>query len=78
MKEILKHKGQMVTVYTKQKFGHGYLEGYGPNGGRVVDCTPLWVAIEDPISQTQQSFSLANVEVLVDFATNRPQLTVYR
>jgi pyrimidine deaminase RibD-like protein len=78
MTEILKHKGQLITVFTRQKYGYGYLEGYWPNGGRVVDCTPLWVAIEDPIAKTQQSFSLTNVEVLVHFATNRPQLTVYR
>ncbi len=76
--EILKHKGKTVTVFNRQKYGHGYLEGFWANGAVVVDCTPLWVVLADPVAKTQQSFSLANVEVAFDFEKNRLQLTLYR
>jgi hypothetical protein len=48
------------------------------NGAVVVDCTPLWVVLADPVAKSQQSFSLANVEVAFDFEKNRLQLTLYR
>jgi len=76
--EIIKHKGETVTVFNRQKHGHGYLEGFWANGAVVVDCTPLWVVLADPVAKNQQSFSLANVEVAFDCEKNRLQLTLYR
>ena len=76
--EIIKHKGKTVTVFNRQRYGHGYLEGFWGNGAVVVDCTPLWVVLEDPVAKSQQSFPLANVEVIFDFEKNRLQLTLYR
>jgi len=76
--EIIKHKGKTVTVFNRQKHGHGYLEGYWPNGAVVVDCTPLWVELQDPAAKNQQTFSLDNVEVTFDSEKKRLKLTVYR
>jgi pyrimidine deaminase RibD-like protein len=76
--EIIKHRGETVTVFNRQKYGHGYLEGFWANGAVLVDCTPLWVVLGDPITKSQQSFPLANVEVIFDFEKNRLQLTLYR
>jgi|ERR1700733_1420514 len=76
--EIIKHKGKTVTVFNRQKYGHGYLEGYWASGAVIVDCTPLWVVLGDAATKTQQSFPLDNVEVSFDFENNRLQLTVYR
>lgn len=76
--EIIKHKGKTVTVFNRQKYGPGYLESYWGNGAVVVDCTPLWVVLEEPVGKNQQSFSLVNVEVAFDFEKNRLQLTLYR
>lgn len=76
--EIIKHKGKTVTVFNRQKYGHGYLEGYWPNGAVVVDCTPLYVVLQEPTTKGKQSFPVDNVEVIFDFEKNRPQLTVYR
>ena len=76
--EITKHKGTTITVFNRQKYGHGYLEGYWPNGAVLVDCTPLYVVLQEPTTKGQQSFSVDNVEVLFDFERNRLQLTVYR
>jgi pyrimidine deaminase RibD-like protein len=76
--EIIKHKGKTVTVLNRQKYRHGYLEGFWANGAVVIDCTPLWVVLEDPVAKSQQSFSLANVEVAFDFERNRLHLTLYR
>jgi pyrimidine deaminase RibD-like protein len=76
--EILKYKGKTVTVFNRQKYGNGYLEGFWGNGAVIVDCTPLWVVLEDPVAKSKQSFPLPNVEVVFDFEKNRLQLTVYR
>jgi len=76
--EILKHKGKTVTVFNRQKWGHGYQEGYWPNGAVLVDCTPLWVVLEDPVAKNQQSFPLDKVEVAFDFERKCLQLTLYR
>jgi hypothetical protein len=76
--EILKHKGKTVAVFNRQKCGHGYLEGFWANGAVVVDCTPLWVVLDDPVGKTKQSFPLDKVEVAFDFEKNRLQLTLYR
>jgi hypothetical protein len=76
--EILTHKGKIVTVFNRQKYGLGYLEGFWANGTIVVDCTPLWVVLEEPVGKSQQSIPLANVEVSFDFEKNRLQLTLYR
>ena len=43
--EILKHRGKVVTVLNRQKYGHGYLEGFWANGAVVVDCNSLWVVL---------------------------------
>jgi pyrimidine deaminase RibD-like protein len=74
--EIVKHKGKTVTVFNRQKYGHGYLEGFWE--AVLVDCMPLWVVLADPVAKSQQSFSLVNVEVGFDFEKNRLQLTLYR
>jgi hypothetical protein len=76
--EITKHKGKTVTAFSRQKWGHGYLEGFWANGAVIVDCTPLWVVLEDPVAKNQQSFPLSNVEVTFDFEKNRLLLTLYR
>jgi pyrimidine deaminase RibD-like protein len=76
--EILTHQGKIVTVFNRQKYGHGYLEGFWANGAVIVDCTPLWLVLADPVAKSQQSFSLTNVEVAFDFEKNRLQLTLYR
>jgi pyrimidine deaminase RibD-like protein len=76
--EITKHKGKTVTVFNRQKYGLGYLEGFWANGAVVVDCTPLWVVLEDPSTKSQQSFSLANVEVVFDVEKNRLRLDITR
>ena len=76
--EIHKHKGKTVTVFNRQKYGHGYLEGFWANGAVIADCTPLWVVLEDPVAKNQQSFPLSNVEVTFDFERNRLRLTLYR
>jgi pyrimidine deaminase RibD-like protein len=76
--EILKHKGKTVTVFNRQKHGHGYLEGYWAGGAVVIDCTPLWVVLDDPVGKTKQSFPLDSVEVAFDFEKNCLKLTVYR
>ena len=60
--EILKHKGKTFTVFNRQKYGHGYLEGFWANGAVIVDCTPLWVVLEDSVAKNQQSFPLSNIE----------------
>ena len=76
--EILKHRGKAVTVFSRQKYGHGFLEGYWANGGVIVDCTPLWVVLDDPVGKTKQSFPLDTVEVAFDFEKNCLKLTVYQ
>jgi len=52
--EIIKHKGKAITVFNRQKWGHGYLEGFWANGAVIVDCTPLWVVLEDPVAKNQK------------------------
>ncbi len=76
--EILKHKGKEVIVFNRQKYGNGYLEGYWANGAVVVDCTPLFVVLQDGVSQSKQTFPLTSVEVGFDFEKNRLKLTLYR
>jgi pyrimidine deaminase RibD-like protein len=76
--EIIKHKGKTVTVFNRQKYGHGYLEGFWSDGTVVVNCTPLWVVLEEPQGKSQQSFPLDTVEVAFDFEKNRLKLTLYR
>jgi pyrimidine deaminase RibD-like protein len=75
--EILKCKGETVTVFNKQKYGHGFLEGYWANGAVVVDCTPLWVELQDPVAKNHQTFPLDKVEVTRDSERNRLKLTLY-
>ncbi|HKV05248.1 MAG TPA: deaminase [Candidatus Acidoferrales bacterium] len=76
--EILKHKGKDVVVFNRQKYGNGYLEGYWATGAVVVDCTPLYVVLQDRGSQSKQTFALTNVEVGFDFEKDRLKLTLYR
>jgi pyrimidine deaminase RibD-like protein len=76
--EIIKHKGKTVTVFNRQRYGQGYLEGFWPNGAVLLDCTPLWVVLAEPVAKSPQSFSLTNVEVAFDFEKDRLQLTLYR
>jgi pyrimidine deaminase RibD-like protein len=76
--EISKHKGKAVTVFNRQKYGHGYLEGFWPNGAVISDCTALWVVLEDPVARSRQSFPLSAVELSFDSERNRLQLTLYR
>lgn len=75
---ILSYKGKVVTVLSRQKWGHSFLEGYWANGAIVVDCNALWVVLEDPNTRDRQSFSLTNVTVGFDNATNRLRLELQR
>ena len=74
--EIIKHKGKTVTVFNRQKYGNGYLEGFWD--AIVVDCTPLWVVLGDLVTKSQQSFPITSVEVAFDFEKNRLKLILYR
>lgn len=76
--EITKYKGKVVTVFNRQKYGHGYLEGFWPNGAVVTDCTPLWVVLEDPVAKGKLSITWEKVEVVFDHEKDRLQLTIYR
>jgi pyrimidine deaminase RibD-like protein len=75
---ILKSKGKVVTVLSRQKYGHGYLEGYWANGAIVIDCNANWVELEDPGTKQRQSFSLSKVTVSFDNQNNRLRLEVER
>jgi pyrimidine deaminase RibD-like protein len=74
---ILSYKGKVVTVFNRQKYGNGYLEGYWPNGATIVDCNGLWVDLEDS-SRARLSFSLTKVTVGFDNQHNRLQLDLER
>lgn len=76
--EILKHVGHTVEVFNRQKYGHGYLEGFWASGAVITECTPLWVVLEDPATKAKQSFPIENIEITFDFQKNRLQLTVNR
>ena len=67
-----------MTVFNRQKYGHGYLEGFWANGAVVVDCNSLWVVLEDPATKDRQSFSLANVKVIFDNEKSRLRLDIER
>ena len=75
---ILKFKGKVVTVLNRQKWGHGYLEGYWGNGAIIVDCNANWVELDDPATKQRQSFSLGKVTVSFDNQNNRLQLEIER
>jgi pyrimidine deaminase RibD-like protein len=75
---ILAFKGRVVTVFTRQKYGHGYLEGYWGNGAVVVDCTVLWVTLQDPMTKDNQTISLTKITVAFDNQHNRLQLELER
>lgn len=75
---ILSYKGKVVTVMSRQKWGHSFLEGYWANGAIVIDCNGLWVELEDPSTRTRQSFSLTRVTVGFDNQNSRLQLDVER
>jgi pyrimidine deaminase RibD-like protein len=75
---ILSFKGKVVTVLSRQKYGHGFLEGYWANGAVVVDCTTLWVVLQDPSTKDHQTFSLTKVTVTFDNQNNRLRLEIER
>jgi pyrimidine deaminase RibD-like protein len=74
--EILRYKGKEVIVFNRQKYGHGYLEGYW--AAIIADCTPLFVVLQDGVSRSKQTFPLNSVEVGFDFEKNCLKLTLYR
>jgi pyrimidine deaminase RibD-like protein len=76
--ELLRYKGKDVVVFNRQKYGNGYLEGYWASGALILDCTPLYVVLQDRGSQSKQTFPLTNVEVGFDFEKDRLKLTLYR
>jgi pyrimidine deaminase RibD-like protein len=75
--EILKHKGKEVIVFNRQKHGHGYLEGYWASGAVVVDCTPLYIVLQDRGSGDKRTYALDKVEVGFDFQQDRAKFTLY-
>jgi len=72
--DILKFKGKPITVFNKQKYGHGYLEG--TFDAVVMDCDSLGVVLKTPGNEL--SFSLSQVEVSRDIEKKTLKLTVYR
>jgi pyrimidine deaminase RibD-like protein len=60
--DILKFRGKPITVFNKQKYGHGYLEG--TFDAVIVDCDSLGVVLKTPGSDL--SFSLSQIEVSRD------------
>lgn len=75
---ILKFKGKAVTVFNRQKYGHGYLEGYWANGAIIIDCNANWVELQAGDTKQRQSFSLEKVTVSFDNQNNRLQLDLER
>jgi pyrimidine deaminase RibD-like protein len=75
---ILKFKGKVVTVLNRQKYGHGYLDGYWANGAIVIDCNANWVELMAGDTKQNQSFSLSRVTVSFDNQNNRLQLELER
>jgi hypothetical protein len=74
--DILKFKGKPITVFNKQKYGHGYLEG--TFDAVVVDCDSLGIILSTSGSNTPLSFSLNQIEVSRDIEKKTLKLTVYR
>jgi pyrimidine deaminase RibD-like protein len=72
--DILKFKGKPITVFNKQKYGHGYLEG--TFDAVLVDCDSLGVVLKMPGNEL--SFSLSQIEVSRDLERKTLKLTVYR
>jgi hypothetical protein len=62
--DILKFKGKPITVFNKQKYGHGYLEG--TFDAVVVDCDSLGIILSTSGSNTPLSFSRNQIEVSRD------------
>jgi pyrimidine deaminase RibD-like protein len=74
--DILKFRGKPITVFNKQKYGHGYLEG--TFDAVVVDCDSLGIILSTYGSNTPLSFSLSQIEVSRDMEKKTLKLTVYR
>jgi pyrimidine deaminase RibD-like protein len=74
--EILKFKGQLVTVFSKQKYGHGFLEG--TSDAVLIDCDFLGVVLKFAGSDDEMSFSLNQIELSRDMAKKRLKLTIFR
>jgi pyrimidine deaminase RibD-like protein len=72
--DVLKFKGKPITVFNKQKYGHGYLEG--TFDAVVVDCDSLGVVLKTPGGEL--SFSLNQIELSRDTDRKTLKLTVYR
>jgi pyrimidine deaminase RibD-like protein len=72
--DIVKFKGKPITVFNKQKYGHGYLEG--TFDAVLVDCDSLGVVLKTPAGDL--SFSLSQIEVSRDMDRRTLKLTVYR
>lgn len=78
VKEILSYVGKSVTVMSRQKYGHGFLEGFWGGDPIVANCTALYVTIEDRMTKEIQSFALNQVEVTFDHKHDRLQLRIDR
>jgi pyrimidine deaminase RibD-like protein len=72
--DILKFKGKPITIFNKQKYGHGYLEG--TFDAVIVDCDSLGVVLKT--QGNELSFPLSQIEVSRDMVKRTLKLTVYR
>jgi hypothetical protein len=75
---ILSYKGKSVTVESRQKYGHGYLEGFWGGDPTVADCNASYITLQDRFTKETQSFSLNRVEVSFDHERNRLLLEIER
>jgi hypothetical protein len=53
-------------------------ESYRGNGAIIVDCTRLWVVLQDLITKDNQTFSLTKITVAFDNSHNRLLLELER
>jgi pyrimidine deaminase RibD-like protein len=72
--DLLRFKGKPITVFNKQKYGHGYLEG--TFDAVLVDCDSLGVVLKT--RENELSFSLSQIEISRDLERKTLKLTVYR
>lgn len=72
--DILKFRGKPITIHSKQKYGHGFLEG--TSDAILVDCDSLGVILKFAGSSEETSFSLSQVELSRDMQRKTLKLTV--
>jgi pyrimidine deaminase RibD-like protein len=74
--DILRYRGKIVTVLSKQKYGHGYLEGEAD--AVVIDCDSLGAILRFTMGSEEISFALSQIELSRDVAKNTLKMTIYR